>query len=339
VGGIILQMYLWASTFSKKGWDVYSFSENKSQRLEFINFLRYPTKRYIGILIELFYSLVLVLRYRPKIIIIRGATRTLAYLSLYAKLTNSRIVFFAASDSDLQISEELIAADHDKKLFRYGLKRVDSIILQNNLQQDLLLKNYNKSGLVIPNIWDKDRWHHVKTDLGLDDYILWVSNFRYLKRPQWFIDIAKKMPHLNFVMVGGPVDKKLFEACESIVEEIPNLSFLGPQSLEYVNALFTKARVFVCTSTIEGFPNTFLQAWSQNVPVISTFDPSDIIKEYGVGISVKNIKELLTAVELLQNEQDYFAFKDRIGSYFKNKHDPDLCYEKLVGFLGKRYCS
>ncbi|MFO8067855.1 MAG: glycosyltransferase [Bacteroidales bacterium] len=332
-------MYLWASIFSKKGWDVYSFSENKSQGLEFINFLRYPTKRYIGILIELFYSLFLIFRYRPEIIIIRGATRALSYLSLYAKLTNTKIVFFAASDSDLQISKELIAADHDKKLFRYGLKRVDSFILQNNLQQALLLKNYNKSGLVIPNIWDKDRWQHLETDSGLEDYILWVSNFRYLKRPQWFIDIAKKMPHLNFVMVGGPVDKELFETCESVVEEIPNLSFLGPQSLEYVNALFAKAKVFVCTSTIEGFPNTFLQAWSQNVPVISTFDPSDIIKEYGLGVFVKNIEELINALELLQNEQDYFAFKERIRSYFKNNHDPDFCYEKLVGFLGQKQYS
>ena len=42
---------------------------------------------------------------------------------------------------------------------------------------------------------------------------------------------------------------------------LPNVTMLGPVRYRDTGALFDRARIFLNTSSIEGFPNTFLQAW------------------------------------------------------------------------------
>ena len=41
-----------------------------------------------------------------------------------------------------------------------------------------------------------------------------------------------------------------------------------------------KSKILINTSSFEGFPNTFVQAWANGVPVISLkVDPDNIIKK------------------------------------------------------------
>jgi glycosyltransferase involved in cell wall biosynthesis len=67
---------------------------------------------------------------------------------------------------------------------------------------------------------------------------------------------------------------------------LPNLQFHGQVRFGATGALFANARLFVNTSAFEGFPNTYLQAWANGVPVIATFDPDGVIAGHGLGMVV-----------------------------------------------------
>lgn len=329
-GGLAIQMSYWAQIFAQKGWKVYSLSEREQRVYNNISFLKYPNIRYIGIFIEFLLSFYYVLVKRPRVIIARGASRNTYYLSLWARLVKAKLVFFGASNSDFIIGEELIHAERDKILYRKGLKRIDYIVAQNEEQKNLALSNYGvKTCIIIPNIWPASR--NYKSDKDID--FLWVSNFRELKRPDWFIRLAKENSQYKFTMVGSRYDKGLYETCEKEAEKIPNLNFLGGKPFCEVNEIFTHARCFICTSTMEGFPNTFLQAWSNNIPVLSTFTPSNLIEEYNLGIWVTEYEEINKSLSQILDSEQYKEKQIAIDKYFSNAHSPERMYNKLIQML------
>lgn len=331
IGGLAIQLHHWAKTFISKGWVVYSLSTKEKRVFDGIRFLKQPHIRYIGIFIELLYSFYYILRYRPNIIMLRGAGRQLSYVCLFAKTVSAKVVFMGASDTDFIIGSELINSERDRKLYRFGVRKTDHFIVQNERQKEFLTKNYGqKNCIIIPNIWPEAKLDDNNKEIDF----LWVSNFRELKRPSWFIELAKEYPTYKFTMIGGAYTQETYEQCKKISETIPNLSFLGPKSLDEVNVYFTKSRVFVCTSEIEGFPNTFLQAWSNNIPVISTFDPSDIIKNNNLGIACGNIEELCSAVNSIMCDSVlYCNIKNNIKDYFYVSHNPETRYYQLLNAL------
>jgi hypothetical protein len=49
-------------------------------------------------------------------------------------------------------------------------------------------------------------------------------------------------------------------------------------------SLFDRAKIFLNTSSIEGFPNTFLQAWIRGVPVVTFFDPDSLVQRLSLEV-------------------------------------------------------
>lgn len=333
VGGITVQMYFWAKTFIENNWNVYSFSQKKSSTIENIQFLRFPTRRFIGIFIDVFYSFYFIAVIRPKIIVVRGASRNLCFLRIYCWIFYVKLVYFGASDSDFQPGKELIRAGHDKRLFRFGLQGVRYFVVQNSFQRELLRINYALTNcIVIPNIWKSSVQ---ESSAQFANCILWVSNIRKLKRPEWFIDLAREFPKYRFVMAGGALDKVLYDKCKKLTDEIHNIEFMGMRKFAEVNMLFASCKTFLCTSEIEGFPNTFLQAWQNRKPIITTFDPSGVVKKNTLGIVVQNKMELKNAIKYVHEELFYSQVQDNIGKYFINNHDAGQKFNLLLNFMSK----
>lgn len=327
VGGIAIQMSFWAQTFLQKGWNVYSISNAKNTEINGIRFIKIPHLRIIGILVDIFYSFYYIASIRPNIILFRGASRSLSYLSLFAKLFGVKLIFLGASDTDFKHEEELITKKHDRILYRFGLRNTKYFVAQNQVQYDLLFNAYNKENIIIiPNIWLQQEQGNRERDI-----ILWVSNFRQLKRPQWFVQLAKDFPQYKFVMVGAALDKQLFDECKSEADKLSNLDFMGGQSFASVNEIFTRAKYFVCTSEIEGFPNTFLQSWSNFIPVITTFDPSSLVANKNLGLVVNSYDELKNAITKIEkDEMLYKEMQNNINNYFTQSHSALMQYDKLL---------
>ena len=82
---------------------------------------------------------------------------------------------------------------------------------------------------------------------------------------------------------------------------LPNLHFSGFQPHEAIDDLLSAAHVLVNTSTVEGFPNTFIEAWLQEVPVVSlSVNPDGVLDGDRFGILANGSYERLRdAVERL----------------------------------------
>lgn len=256
---------------------------------------------------------------------VRGAGFLVGLLAIFCRAYRKRFIFAAASDYDFIPDKLLIRLSRDKVLYKFGLRSADAIVVQSLTQQTILHRNFGLEGTVIPNFLSEKAKPLRREERK---HVLWVSTIRALKRPFEFIRLARAFPHRQFVMIGGPstFEAGLFTAVADASRKVSNLQFLGFQPFHQTEAFFDRCRVFVNTSTAEGFPNTFLQSWRRGIPVISFVDPDGLIARDNLGACVKTFEEMKEALALfLSNEDDHTG---HIRGYFEENHS-----QQVVGKL------
>jgi len=73
-----------------------------------------------------------------------------------------------------------------------------------------------------------------------------------------------------------------------------------------IGVLFDRAKVLVNTSDLEGFPNTFLQAWARGVPVVTMFDPDGVVRSAGLGSFHASVPEMTAGLDALLNSDNAY---------------------------------
>ncbi len=220
---------------------------------------------------------------------VRCASFILAPVVLYAKLHQKKVVYCGANDVDFDPKRlRLPVHFRDKTMYYWGLKRCDAVIVQNRVQQELLKKHFKMAGQLIHNGLPK-------ADVSSDgENILWVATFKKQKNPQLFLDLAKKFPNEKFIMIGGNVNRSngREQTISKRAAKISNLDYKGFLPFKEVEKHFLQAKLFVNTSSYEGFPNTFLQAWRRGVPVITFIDPDNLIQTHKLGIVASDTNDM-----------------------------------------------
>ncbi|MFH1862232.1 MAG: glycosyltransferase family 4 protein [bacterium] len=204
-----------------------------------------------------------------------------------------------------------------------GILQMDKIILQTEEQKRLLLENYGRDGKVIPN-------HLVVGSDGVipkrtPPQILWLSNIKPFKRADLFIQLAERCRDLcaEFVMVGGCQDRDFSKKIEQFSEKNPHFTYLGPLEPIQSEKCIAEATLLVNTSSFEGFPNAFQQAWYYGVPVLSLgVDPDQLIESKRLGHNAHSLNELETALRrLLKNEQERSEIAARAKAFTRKEFD------------------
>lgn len=240
------------------------------------------------------------------------------YCSKYGR----KFVFRVAHDTDVVPGQQLIPYWRDKKIYEYGLRNADLIINQSQQQQDLLLENYRLQGPWLDMVVEIPK---KKSDFSRDIDILWVNNLRPFKRPERFLELARHVPEMKCVMIGGPVHGHdvLFDEIARESENIDNLDFMGYVPYEEVNEYYARSRIFVNTSETEGFPNSFLQAWIRGTPVFSFFDPDGIIAREKLGTSPVDIDQMVRELrKLLSDEAFLLRLSSHVSCFARDKYSP-----------------
>jgi glycosyltransferase involved in cell wall biosynthesis len=145
---------------------------------------------------------------------------------------------------------------------------------------------------------------------------------RPLKRPALLLEAARKLPHLRFHIIGGPMPgaENFYASVREEALKLANVTFHGPVPYHQVGEFYERSRVFVGTSEIEGFPNTYLQAWSRGTPVVAFLDPEQLIARHGMGRAVASVPELCEAIMTLSADPATWEnASQRSGAYMDNR--------------------
>jgi len=222
----------------------------------------------------------------------------------FCRRTGRRFIFRVASDSDCEKEHGRIQFWRDRKLYNYGLRRADVVAAQTGYQAQLLRENHGIDSVVVNMLVEPPR---AGAPVNKDIDVLWVSNLRPLKRPELALELARQLPQVRFSLAGGPMPggETYYEDVRAAAARLPNVNMPGAVRYADSGALFDRAKIFLNTSSIEGFPNTFLQAWIRGVPVVSFFDPDSLVQRLQLGWIANSVDEMREAIRgLLDTEAD-----------------------------------
>jgi glycosyltransferase involved in cell wall biosynthesis len=153
--------------------------------------------------------------------------------------------------------------------------------------------------------------------------VIWVGRLCRVKRPDRFIAVARECPELEFLLVGPHDDGAEYrEEVESAAAGVPNVTLTGPADRAALDRLYRRAGALCCTSDHEGFPNTFLEAWSHGLPVVSTWDPGSLIARHHLGIATpREVPALAAALRaLLAEPGPWQRLSASARAYFEEHH-------------------
>jgi len=242
-------------------------------------------------------------------------------LALFCRRFRKRFVFRSASDTDCDRSRLLVRFARDRWLYAYGLRRADAILVQSASQAETLARNYGLAGRVAGMLVEK-----AQPIAAPDIDVLWVSNIRKVKRPDRILHLAERMPESKFHMVGGSLtgEEALFRDVSDAAATKTNVVFHGRLSYWDANELYGRAKVLVNTSDVEGFPNSYLQAWVRGVPVVTLIDPDRVIEREGLGVAATSTTEIFDAVNhLLCDAAAWKAASDRCRAFMARDYAED----------------
>jgi len=347
-GGAQLQQILVGQELARRGHKVTFIEHNKEYKTEnTINGIDIVCKpkpegnevsRGISVLASTYRTLK---QLDPDICYRRGLEFHVFPVAAYCWRTDVPFVFGIAHDDELTDNPHKLTDGVKSTLpYKYANRRAlassDAVIAQNETQAALAMSHLGTYTVEIPNCYDA--LYEIKNQLEFrNPMILWAARHASWKRPELVLKLADEIPEATFVMIGGPAlaEPEVFEEIKQQAKSRPNVEVKGYVPFEEVDQYFDAADIFINTSTEEGFPNTFLQAWYYGTPVVSLdVDPNDILIRHRCGIVAGGSFEQLSneLKTLLQSDTGLRSVGKNARQYFETNHNVDTIvdqYESL----------
>jgi glycosyltransferase involved in cell wall biosynthesis len=270
---------------------------------------------------------------RPAVVYQRGLKAYTGVCAAYCVRYGARLVFHIAHDNDVspprgrRWSVRGMVQRLERIIGEYGMRRANAIIAQTEDQARLLRAQYGlHATAVVPNFHPLSREPAGRR--SADSFrVIWVANFKPAKNPDIFVDLAGSFADrvgIEFVMIGRPGDPKRYSDLHARIRSLPNFRYLGELPIERVNEEIAISDLFVNTSSGEGFPNTFVQAWLRGVPVVSCFvDPDGCLSKGGGGVLAGDPTRLGSIIgELLADPSRLRELSRSAREYGRRHHGP-----------------
>jgi glycosyltransferase involved in cell wall biosynthesis len=304
VGGLERTQWLLSRALAAAGWSVIVAVHGSMQATEHrvIEGIEFSGMGKRHLLFELWQFLK---RERPDWMYLSGANHLLGLTVEVARRAGVRTIFAFASDLDVEPCHATLYRPRWWPVYAWGLSRTDRIFVQHSGQLSRLSPRWRSKASVLPKVClfgsNGDETLSTKSHLERANYVAWVGSLTQLRRPDLLIEIARKLPAIRFVVCGGPT---LFMSApgygEQIINELratANIDYLGQVAPEKAHQVIADAAILLSTSDVEGFPNTFVQAWSTGTPVVTLkIDPDHIIEQLRLGTLSGSIESAIADI-------------------------------------------
>ena len=255
-------------------------------------------------------------------------------VAAFCRRRRRRFAFSVGEDSDCLPSLPNCRTRRERALYRYGLRHADVVVAQTRWQREALARSFGVLSVLI-----RSAAHDPgePTDLlrGERPRLLWAGRLAPQKRPELLIEVARRCPAIDFDVVGARSSGAPGEDIAAAAAGIPNLHLHGFVAHGQMGGFYERARALVCTSAREGFPNTFLEAWSRGRPVLTTLDPDDVVATERVGLVAADADGLAAAARrLTERHEEWQAMAGRARHYYVREHRPDRILDDYEGLLG-----
>ena len=349
IGGTIVEMFSWAHGFRKNGHKVgiltfegaYKYSES-TYNYDLIEPFKIRENKSVGLKKKDFVrTIIAISKYRPDLIMLEGTIDLVYFFSFISRMLNIKFIYRFASDKDCDERVKNDLGGFMLLLFNLSLRVLNYISTQNKYQFEKLEKRFPNKKIFLhynPVIINYDLKIPGKKERS---YIAWIGNFRKEKNLKSLYDSATRCQEVQFKVAGTNMPEADEETKKyvSLLKQLPNVSFEGYIKRSDISNFLSKAYALLNTSHLEGFSNTFLEAWAVGTPVISTVfvNPDNIIIEKSIGIIAKDFNEIPFCIEELINKSDeeYSLLTERCRRYLIENHDPEKVAKQFIDQISK----
>ena len=235
-----------------------------------------------------------------------------------------RFVYSTASNMDVDPCLPELRSLRERILYRYGLRHANRIIVQTAGQQEMLRKGFSLDSVHIPMPCAGPGNADYVSPKGPEPSVirvLWVGRICQVKRPDRLVEIAKACPKWHFDLVGPAYGGAFAVQVLAEASKLVNITVHGPVERSRMLEFYRRSACLCCTSEVEGFPNTFLEAWSHGLPVVSTFDPDGLIARLGLGHYSPDLPGLIEGCgRLLESPDGWRQASDNARRYYFENH-------------------
>ena len=153
--------------------------------------------------------------------------------------------------------------------------------------------------------------------------VVWLNRWDPVKQPQIALEIARRLPEIDFYFIGKATGYPLYDNIEQLLrrkyERFRNIKLKQFISEEEKKELLSRSWLLLNTSAREGLPVTFLEAGAHGMSIISSVNPDNYTNMFGG--TFNNIDEAVKCIKKAVTEE-WHRSKGKIAyNYIKKIHE------------------
>jgi glycosyltransferase involved in cell wall biosynthesis len=271
---------------------------------------------------------------RARVLVQRSAAATTALVAAVARLSGQRFVYSSASDADFEFGRRERRRE-DVWAFHLGLRLAMVIVVQNEEQAALCRRRFGREPVLIKSIAE---FNEARTEPP--EAFVWIGRFAPVKRPEAFVELARRVPEASFRMAGmanSEEETRLAQQIAAAASQLPNLTVFPGLRRDEVDRQLASAVAVVNTSDFEGMSNVFLEGWSRGVPALSLrHDPDGVIARDGLGGFAHGSPGALADIarSMWSSRFDRSDLAHACREYVRREHSADAVVPRWIEALG-----